>query len=257
MALVQGLTEFLPISSSAHLVLTSRWLGWEDQGLAFDMAVHAGSLVAICAVVRRELGAMARALARPLRRSPDRRLALQLVVATLPVAAVGLVAADRVDEALREVWVIALTSILFGLLLGWADRLAGRFPGGLLDISWGAIVLIGLAQALAVVPGTSRSGVTMTVALALGLSRPIAARLSFLLAVPVMGLVAVHSAVDLVVRPPGSPDPRLVVLGFAVSALTAYAAARWLLAWLARSDMRPFVVYRVILGAGILIWYWS
>ncbi|MDX1645243.1 MAG: undecaprenyl-diphosphate phosphatase [Thermoanaerobaculia bacterium] len=256
LALVQGVTEFLPISSSAHLVLTSRWLGWEDQGLTFDMAVHAGSLVAICAVVRGELGAVVRAVATPRRRSPERRLAVALVVATIPVAVVGLLGAGWVERSLRQEWVIGLTSILFGLLLGWADRRAGTTAVALEDLSWKAIVLIGLAQAVAVVPGTSRSGVTMTAALALGLSRPGAARLSFLLAVPVMALVALKSALDVAVRPVGAAAPHLVAVGFVVAGVAAYAAARWLLGWLERADMRPFVAYRVILGVGILVWCW-
>lgn len=255
LALVQGLTEFLPISSSAHLVLTSQWLGWEDQGLTFDMAVHGGSLVAICAVVRTEIGSLLRGLSTLRPAATDRRLALQVLVATLPVAVVGLLMAGVVERSLREAWIIALTSILFGLLLGWADRRAGAASDSVYGLAWSAVLVVGLAQALAVVPGTSRSGVTMTAALALGVARPAAARLSFLLAVPVMSLVAARSALDLAVAPMDGPPVLLVGVAFAVSAVSAYAAARWLLAWLEGRGMTPFVVYRVILGVGILVWY--
>lgn len=257
LALVQGVTEFLPISSSAHLVLTSQWLGWPDQGLTFDMAVHGGSLLAICAVVRTELVAMVRAFLAPDRGggAADRRLALQLLLATAPVAVVGWLAADFVERGLRQAWVIGLTSIVFGLLLGWADRRAGSAESDFRDLAWGTVLAIGMAQALAVVPGTSRSGVTMTAALAIGLARPAAARLSFLLAVPVMLLVGIKSGLDLAAAPGDGPGLGMVALAFVVSAVSAYFAARWLLGWLERRRMRPFVAYRVILGVGILISY--
>lgn len=258
LGLVQGLTEFLPISSSAHLILASWAVGWPDQGLAFDMAVHAGSLVAIVALLRRELAELVRGLAASLRQpratpTPAGRLARALLLATVPVAVTGLLAQELVATQARRVGLIAATSIGFGLLLGWADRW-GRGQRVLAGVGWRDALLVGFAQALAIVPGVSRSGVTMTAALFLGLGRTDAARFSFLLSVPVGLLVAAKDAVDLGVG--GLPRDQLgaMAIGFAVAAVSAYAAADALLAWLRRGGMLPFVVYRVVLGIWLLVW---
>lgn len=246
LAVVQGITEFLPISSSAHLILFSRWLGWPDQGLAFDMAVNAGSLVAVIAYLRHDLR---RVVAGLLPGSGNRvglgRLGWPLVLATVPVAVAGLLVQDWVATAGRSALVLGATSIIFGLLLWLADSLGQRNrtleSGGWLDL-----LAMGAAQALALVPGTSRSGVTMTAGLATGLTRSAAARLSFLLSVPVGLLVAAKDILD--VSAGVEADPVRLAVGFFVAATTAFVSIGALLRWLRFRGMTPFVVYRVVLG---------
>lgn len=251
LGLVQGVTEFLPISSSAHLILTSYLLGWEDQGLAFDMAANSGSLVAVIACFAgswRKLAAAGLGLAGS--DPADRRLAGQLLLATVPVAVAGLAFQGWLAVAGRGIALIAATTLLFGLLLDWADR-RGVGRADLAALGWRAALAIGLMQALALVPGTSRSGVTITAALLVGLSREAAVRFSFLLAVPVGLLVAAKDLLDLWRAPPTvAVGP--VAVGFVVSAVAAYAAIRWLLGWVRRRDFRLFVVYRVALGLALL-----
>lgn len=255
LGLVQGVTEFIPVSSSAHLILTSYLLGWEDQGLAFDMAVHAGSLIALVLYLRHDLR---RLLAALVSSSPvlsrQRRLAWQLGLATLPVAIAGLLLQGWVAATLRHPLVVATALIAFGLLLWVADRW-GRGDGDIWSLSWAAVLVIGCAQVLAMVPGTSRSGVTMTAALVVGLARTESARFSFLLAVPVLCLVAAKSALDLVAGAVTTQPAAPVAVGFVVSAVAAYAAVAWLLRWLRTGSMTLFAVYRVILGVGILTLY--
>ena len=258
-ALVQGLTEFLPISSSAHLILLPRMLEWPDQGLAFDVATHAGSLVAVLAYFRREIASLLRAVP-DLRRATERRpgrpahLLLCLVAGTVPVAVAGLLVQDWVAEQGRDPRVIAAASIAFGLLLGWADW-KGRRVRELADLTLGAALVVGLFQAVALVPGTSRAGITITAALLLAYSRPAAARLSFLLAIPVGLLVSGKDALDLVSGAAGSVDWIAIAVGFAVAAVSAYAVIVWLLAWLERRSLQVFVAYRVGLGVVLLLWF--
>ena len=250
LGIVQGVTEFLPISSSAHLILTSQLFGWPDQGLAFDMAANTGSLVAVIVCFagdwRRLLGG---AVGLPRADPESRRLLGQLAMATLPVAAVGIAFQDRLAAGGREIALIAATSILFGLLLGWADR--RRAGGGdLASLGWAPALVVGLAQAMSLVPGTSRAGVTITAGLLVGLARPAAVRFAFLLAVPVGLLVGAKNAVDLIGV--GGEWGSEIAIGFLVSGLAAYGAIRWLLRWVRRHDLLGFVAYRVILGLVLL-----
>lgn len=257
LGLVQGLTEFLPISSTAHLILASRFLGWQDQGLGFDMAVHVGSLLAVIFYLRKDIVELTAACARSLRsRAGERsvegsRLGWQLAVATVPVLVAGLLAADLVGGVARNVELIATTSIVFGLLLGWSDRLAERLQSTR-EIGWGAALGIGLAQALALIPGTSRSGATITAGRAMGFSRELAARFSFLLAVPVGLLVAAKQVLDGLSGEPSGAGWAALVVGFAVSAGSSFLAIHGLLAWLRRRSLRIFVLYRVFLGLALL-----
>ncbi len=265
-ALIQGLTEFLPISSSAHLILLPRFLGWPDQGLSFDLITHVGSLVAVLLYFRRDLVAVAReGIPRALsRRGWQERwapgtpgfLAAALAVGTLPVGVAGLVAQDWLAGAGRSVVLIAITSILFGILLGAADWWGGR-SRSFEALLWRDVLIIGAFQALALVPGTSRSGITITAALLLGLSRPAAARFSFLLAVPIGLLVAAKDLWDLSQGGVAVGSPGLYLLGFLVAAASAYAVIAFLLRWLERQSLQLFVAYRVLLGAGLLLWWWG
>ena len=250
LALVQGLTEFLPVSSAAHLILPSQLLGWPDQGLAFDVAVHVGSLLAVVAWLRRDLAQLlvdCRQSISQRRLNPGSRMVLYLAVATLPVGLAGLLAADLVAGQLRSIWVIASTTLVFGLLLGFAD-LRGRRRGiDSAGLTWRSVLWIGLAQALAIVPGTSRSGVTMTMALLCGLGRREAARFSFLLAIPVIAAAGLQQALELgrgeVVMEWGQ-----LLLATLTSALAAYACIGAFLALIERVGFLPFAVYRVLLA---------
>jgi undecaprenyl-diphosphatase len=261
LALVQGVTEFLPISSSAHLVLVPYLFDWPDQGLGFDVAVNTGTLLAVIVYLRRELAAVTRAGLASLaprrageagpRLNPEARLAWGIALATVPVAVAGLLAYDWVATAGRSPALIAATSIGFGLLLWWADRAAAR-RRELDSVTLGDAAFVGLAQALAIIPGTSRSGITITAGLARGLTREEAARFSFLLYVPVGVLAAAKEAWDFAAEgaPGGAVGPSLV--GFAVAAVSAYLAIGALLAWVRRQSLTVFVVYRILLGLVIL-----
>lgn len=253
LALVQGATEFLPISSSAHLVLVPWLLGWPDQGLPFDVAVNTGTLVAVILYFRREVVEVTagwfRGLAEPrLGIAGSGRLGWGIALGTVPVGVAGLLGYDFFAGAARSPAVIAATTLGFGLLLWWADR-AGARERGLEELGIGAALAIGLAQALALVPGTSRSGVTMTAALALGYDRPTAARFSFLLAIPVGVLAGGHDLLEIVGGGVPRGDILPMALAFLVAAGVAYLVIAWLLAWLQRQSMTVFAVYRLALGA--------
>ena len=256
LALMQGLTEFLPISSSAHLVIPSLLLDWPDQGLAFDVAVHVGTLSAVLLYYRADLLRMADAWFRSLAGgavTEDSRLVWYLAIATVPAGVVGLVAGDFIENNLRNLPVIATTTLVFGILLGFADRVApGVGAGNPLTLS--IAVLIGLAQALAPVPGVSRSGATITAALLLGMSRQSAARFSFLLSIPIIASAGVLKTWQLSVN--GSlVDWGLLGLGAVLSGITAYLCIAVFLRLLDRVGLMPFVYYRVVLAALLfLLW---
>ena len=257
-ALIQGLTEFLPVSSSAHLILLPQWFGWPDQGLSFDIITHFGSLIAVLVFFRREVveivvqGVPSFLLRGEWRPGEKGFLTAALGVGTLPVAVLGFLAQDWVATAGRSVVIIASTSILFGIFLGWAD-LRGRRDRALAALLWRDVLIIGAFQALAIVPGTSRSGITITAALLLGLSRPAAARFSFLLSIPIGLLVSAKDLLDIY---HGGMEAGIgfLILGFLVSAVSAYAVIAGLLSWLERQSLGLFVGYRVLLGVGLLIW---
>jgi undecaprenyl-diphosphatase len=257
LALLQGLTEFLPISSSAHLILLPRLVGWEDQGLAFDVAVHVGTLLAVVAYFRQELAVMLRDWLRSLVRGKltvDARLAWLVLLGTIPVAVAGLVLHDLIETRLRSALVIAVTTLVFGVLLGWSDQ-RGRQVRDETTLGWADVLLIGLAQAVALVPGTSRSGITMTAALALGLTRSAAARFSFLLSIPVIVMAGGYETLKLVrLAEPVAWD--VLVLGTGIAAGSAYLCIHFFLRLIGRIGMLPFVLYRLALG-GILLWLFA
>lgn len=257
LALIQGVTEFLPISSSAHLILVPVVLGWPDQGLHYDVAVNTGTLLAVMAYFRQDLLVLGRAWLASLGMRPgdwplEGRLAWFLGLATIPVAVCGVAFYEEISTVLRNPRVLATTSILFGVLLLWADR-AGRRRRPLEDLGWWDAALVGVAEAMALVPGTSRSGVTMTAALFAGFDRVAAARFSFLLAVPVGILAAAKDTLELVQAPPSAGELGAMALGFAVAAISAYLVIDWLLAWVRRQDLTIFVVYKILLGVIIFL----
>jgi len=258
LAIVQGLTEFLPVSSSAHLIVVPRLLGWPDQGQVFDLATHVGSLVAVLVYFRADLARLAYALPRlfsraSLRTGSDASLLFNLGIGTLPAAVAGLLVSGFVAGAARDPRLIAWTTIVFGILLGLADAL-GRGGRDERDVTWQQALLIGVFQAMALVPGTSRSGATITAGRFTGLSRPGAARFSFLLSVPVGLLVTAKEAVDLAAGRGAAIGTLPLVLGFVVSALTSFAVITWFLRWLQRRSLMVFVGYRLVLGVVLLLW---
>ncbi|MBX9903217.1 MAG: undecaprenyl-diphosphate phosphatase [Burkholderiales bacterium] len=256
LAAVQGFTEFLPISSSAHLILLSLLEGWVDQGLAFDVAVHVGSLVAVVAFFRCDLAVLLRDFGRSLaiRRSTGQSgLAWAVLWATVPVGLAGLLLKDAVATSFRAPLVIAGATIGFALLLWWADA-KGRGMRDEHSIGWRDVLVIGIAQALALVPGTSRSGITMTAAMMLGLSRTAAARFSFLLSIPVITLAGGLQVFELVTTD-AAVDWNALLLGCVASGLAAYLCIRLFLGLIERIGMLPFVIYRLLLGAVLFVLY--
>ena len=252
LALVQGLTEFLPISSSAHLILVPVLTDWEDQGLAFDVAVHAGTLLAVVLYFRKELGRMFVQWFASLRGklTPDGRLAWAVLLGTIPVGLAGLLFKEGIEQHLRSPLVIAIATIVFGLLLWYADRTGKRSKDeyGLMLCD---VLIIGMAQALALIPGTSRSGITITVALMLGLKPKAAARFSFLLSIPVIFLAGSLESIEYLGEASlGDATPLLV--GALISAISAYACIHYFLKLLERVGMMPFVAYRLVLGVILL-----
>ena len=260
LALVQGITEFLPVSSSAHLVLPAQLTSWPDQGLAFDVAVHFGTLIAVLAYFRKDLLSMlwafgqapavyaARSSEVPSNAETEQVAQgivqlLKLGLATIPVVIIGFLGKDFIQDNLRTVPVIATTTMLFGAALWYADRR----PTTNTTITWQAAAIIGLAQSIALIPGTSRSGITITAALLLGLSRVEAAKFSFLLAIPTIAGAQLLLSLDLAA---GNLDTDLakVAAGAALAGVSAYLGIHYFMQLVERTGMLPYVLYRLVLG---------
>lgn len=255
LSLVQAVTEFLPISSSGHLILVPYFLGWPDQGLSFDVAAHFGTMLAVVAYFRGELVDLVAGFftGAPGRHDFDpRRLGWALIVGTIPAALAGLALEKTIETHLRSPTLIACTTLVYGLLLLWADR-AGRQQRDLASLGVGAALIIGLAQALALVPGTSRSGITITAALLLGFTRPVAARFAFLLFIPVGVLAGGHDLLKLWRAGELWNQMIPILIAIVVSGAGGYLVIGWLLDWLRRRPLTVFVVYRVVLAAVIVV----
>ncbi len=249
LALIQGILEFLPVSSSGHLILVPALVGWDDQGLAFDIAVHFGSLLAVIVYFRRDLLEMAVSFFSP--RCFESALGWAVIWGSVPLVVVGWLMAEQVSGDFRSPMIIAVTTGVFGLLL-WAADYFTNGKRSERDLRWISAVLIGFGQALALVPGVSRSGITMTVAMALGLSREGAARFSFLLAIPALGISAGWQLVQFL----RDPEPVLwgaLAVAVSVSAATAFLTIKLFLGLIRRIGMLVFALYRLILAG--LIFY--
>jgi len=254
LALIQGLTEFLPVSSSAHLILGSIVFGWPDQGLVFDVATHLGTLFAALVYFRRDWLDMTSAWLRPVSTAGDRqhrRMAVLIVLATLPALLIGGLAPDFVEKYLRDVTVLAWTTLGFGILLGIADRFSPR-DRELESLGVRDAVLIGLAQAAALVPGVSRSGITMTAARMLGLGPDAAARFSFLLAVPIIAAAGSYGMLRVAEGRAGI-DWLQFGIALGLSFVAGWVCIAGFLALVRRVGLLPFVAYRICLGA-VLLW---
>ncbi len=261
LAIVQGLTEFLPISSTAHLALFPWFMRWDDPGLTFDVALHAGTLVAVLIYFWRMWLDMFRAavgLGNPadpaVRR--NREFFWFLVVATLPAALAGWFFEEAAENQLRQPTVIGAALIAVGLLM-WAGERMQRRSKALGQVTFWDCILIGVAQAVAIIPGISRSGITMTVGLFRGLTRETSARFSFLLATPVIGGAALKKGVDVLRSglPPGMHVP--FVVGTALAGLVGYVAIAFLLRFLERGTFKIFILYRIILGVIVFLLGWG
>ncbi|MEZ5565491.1 MAG: undecaprenyl-diphosphate phosphatase [Gammaproteobacteria bacterium] len=259
LAVVQGLTEFWPISSSGHLILIPRLMGWTDQGLAFDVALHFGTLIAVMLYFRREVLAVPREMLRQFFRqahnAADAHLGWAVLVATIPAGIVGLLFKGYVEAELRSPLLIAGTTAFFGALMWITDWRRGAVNDER-NITLSRALLVGCAQALALIPGTSRSGITITASLFLGLSREAATRFSFLMSIPIILAASLLEGFEMVT---GSEPVAwgLVAAGVATAALTAYFCISVMLRIVGRIGMAPFAIYRLLFAGALLFIFWN
>jgi undecaprenyl-diphosphatase len=246
---LQGFTEFLPISSSAHLILAPRLMHWTDPGLAFDVALHLGTLAGVVIYFWKDLWTLTQGILqfRDVRFESQRRLVGLLVVATVPAAVAGLLLEKAAESSLRSPVLIGFTLIVMGLVLAAADYFSSG-KKSLRDLTWPVALGIGCAQSLALIPGVSRSGATITLALFLGLSRSESARFSFLMSVPIIagaGLLKFHQLLR-------SPEHLAILVGFLGAAVSGFLAIWGLMRFVQTHRYTPFVVYRIVLGILVL-----
>ncbi|SBS35047.1 Undecaprenyl-diphosphatase [Marinomonas aquimarina] len=256
LALIQGLTEFLPISSSAHLILPSQVLNWPDQGLAFDVAVHVGTLIAVVGYFWRDIYGIVKdwfaALAGG-QSTQNSRLGWWVLIATVPAMVAGLCFNHAIEAHLRSIEVIAYTTIGFGILLWTSDRFFANLKA-IHQLNLPSVLVIGIAQAFALIPGTSRSGVTMTAARFMGFSRDAAARFSFLLSIPIIVAAGGLKLIELCSgQQEFAVDWQALLWGVVLSAISAYLCIHLFLKWLSQIGFLPFMLYRLALGA-LLLW---
>lgn len=273
LAIIQAITEFLPVSSSAHLIIPSQVWHWEDQGLAFDVAVHTGTLLAVVIYYIADLvkiGTYTIESAMTFKQTPVSRVGWFLVIATIPVCVVGVLAEPYISTIGRSIAVIGYATIFFGLLLGLASMVNRRMiwrnivhtqgarPDSLRNLTLAQALLVGCAQALALIPGTSRSGVTLTAGMFLGLRPEAAARFSFLLSIPVILASAVFEAYKLYQSDiPMQQTWVEVLLSIIISFVLAILVIHLFLKYVSKSGMAFFVIYRLILGGILLYLYYS
>lgn len=255
LGLVQGLTEFLPISSSAHILIVSRLFGWGDPGAAFTAVSQIGTETAVLVYFRHDIARIAstwfRSLTdRSLRGSIDARMGWYVIVGTIPIAVLGLTFASVIETSARNLWLVATVLIVFGVVLGLADRL-GKKVKELDSLNVRDGVLFGLGQALALIPGVSRSGATISTGLALGYSRYAATRYAFLLAIPAVLASGLYEATKI------GDDPNVqwgqTILATSIALIVGYLVIAWLIRWVTTRSYLPFVIYRVVLGSVLLI----
>ncbi len=253
LALVQGITEFLPISSSAHLILAPKMFGFSDQGLAFDVAIHVGSLVAVIGYFRKELDLIIRdffaSLGKPENSTEHSKLGWMIIISTIPIIFTGLAFKAFIEQHMRTALMIAIPTIIFGLLLYWYD-LKGRKEREVKSIMWKDALIIGLFQSIAIFPGTSRSGITMTAGLVLGLTREASSRFSFLIAIPTIMMSGIYMTYGLVI----SNEVIIwsdLIYGAILSFVAAYLCIHLFLSFIEKCGMLPFVIYRLILGVAL------
>jgi undecaprenyl-diphosphatase len=254
--IIQGLTEFLPISSSGHLVLLPKFLNWTDPGLNFNVALHFGTLLAVVWYFRKDLLEIAtlvksresKVVKPGIKSRYNKWIAWLLVVATIPGVIVGYFLNDLAEEVLRSPAIIIFTLVFFGGLLYWADKISKQ-KRNLKKLNFKDAILIGLAQAVALIPGTSRSGITITTGLLLGLSRTAAARFSFLMSIPIILGAVVYKSPDLLEGGIGSYE----ILGILASAISGYFAIAGLMKFINKVSYKVFFWYRIVLAFLVLV----
>lgn len=258
LGLVQGLTEFLPVSSSGHLILVPHVLGWEDQGLAMDAFLHLATLLAIIIYFRRDLSKLLISLFHKKEDDPYRPLAWSIIAATFPAGLAGLFFGDWIESHLRSPTFVAGNLLFWSVVFFAADRTSTRKESDsdeLILLSWRQVLFIGFAQAIALLPGTSRSGITISAGLFSGLSQPAAARFSFLLGTPIILAAGLHKTAFLINNAP--PEflftPFQFLMGFLTAFAVGYLSIKWLLAIVSRVGLLPFIIYRVSLAGLIFI----
>jgi len=256
LALLQGLTEFLPISSSAHLILPAQLFGWADQGLAFDVAVHVGTLVAVTLYFRQDISNMLQACLCSITKGEhcqDSRLGWYVVLGTIPVGLAGLLLGDVIESNLRSTLVIAITTLVFGFGL-WMAESRFKHHRDISSLRALDVLCIGVVQALALIPGASRSGATMMIAMMLGMTRIAAARFSFLLSIPVIFLAGSFKVLELY-QSQEQVSWGYLLLGALVAFVSAYLCIGWFLRMLEKVGLMPFVFYRLFLGIILLVFF--
>ena len=252
---LQGLTEFLPVSSTAHLRIFPALFGWGDPGTAFSAVIQLGTIAAVIIFFIRDLWRIlvtwVRSLFTPsLRSDPDARIGWYILLGTLPIAVLGLLFQTQIETVFRSLWVVATTLILLGLVLWWADR-TGRQRKNVDDLTLRDGLVYGFFQALALIPGVSRSGSTISAGLFLGYTREAAARYSFLLSVPAILASGIFQLKDISVADGPGLAPTLIAT--VVSFIVGYASIAWLLRYVSRNSYLPFVVYRIGLGVVVIV----
>jgi undecaprenyl-diphosphatase len=250
LGVVQGLTEFLPISSSAHLLIVSEFFGWPDPGAAFTAVSQIGTEIAVLIYFRKDLSRIVTTWTRSLRDTTlrgdiDARMGWYIIIGSIPILVLGYTFASVIETAARNLWLIAGTMIGFGVILGLVDRF-GKKVKSLGNLGTKDALIFGIGQALALVPGVSRSGASISTGLALGYSRESAARYSFLLAIPAIFASGLYEATKIGDDPNVSWGPTL--LGTGVALVIGYLVIAWLLRWVMTRSYAPFVVYRIVLG---------
>lgn len=256
LGIVQGVTEFLPISSSAHLILVPKLMHQADQGLLVDLGAHAGTLAAVMMLFHRDVKRLIVGFFDLCRRNKtnEARLFMLLFIGTLPAVLVGFALKDLQETLLRHVEIIIFTSVFWGAMLWIMDKRSPQTKDVAHDLTMKNVLLVGVAQALAFVPGTSRSGITMTMARYLGFARVEAARFSFLLSIPVTAAAVLLGIVKIAQGEASGEQIHAFFIVAAISFITALAAIVFLLRWLKRFDFTPFVIYRFALAA-FLVWW--
>jgi undecaprenyl-diphosphatase len=256
LGVIQGLTEFLPISSSAHLAIFPKFFGWDDPGAAYTAVIQIGTEVAVVLYFWRDIwtigsGWVRGVFSRAAREEPEWRRGWFIIVGSLPIVIIGVALEDLIDREFRNLWVIGTTLVVLGIVLGIAERV-GRKTAPIDDLTWPHAVLFGLAQAAAVVPGVSRSGATISMGLFLGYDREAATRYAFLLAIPAVVGAGVYKLKDI----PGGENAygtMPTVVGTLVSFAVGLAVIHWLLRYVSTRSYMPFVVYRIGLGGLVLV----
>lgn len=258
LAIVQGLTEFLPVSSSGHLAIVSRVFFADDAGASFTAVTQLGTEVAVLVYFARDIGrivtAWFRGLRDPARRDADYRLGWYVIIGTIPIGVIGLLLKDEIRTAARNLWAIAIALIVFSAVIAAAEYV-GRQTRHVEQLTWRDAVIVGVAQCLALLPGVSRSGATISTGLFLGLDRELAARFGFLLAIPAVfasGLFSLPDAFAPVGEGMSASGPQLLVATL-IAFVIGFAAVAWFLRFLVRHSMYWFVGYRVVLGVVVLI----